>query len=50
MLDRTRPGGRKFRRIAGERLVTLLRDGGLELPADAPQTRGTGETGGDATG
>ena len=50
VLDRTRSGGRKFRRIAGERLVTLLSDGGLELPADAPQTRGTGETGGDATG
>ena len=50
MLDRTRPGGRKFRRIIGERLVTLLHDGGLELPAEAPPTRGTAEPGGDATG
>ena len=50
VLDRTRPGGRKFRRIIGERLVTLLHDGGLELPAEAPPTRGTAEPGGDATG
>src|SRR6266702_573687 len=34
VLDRTRPGSRKFRRLAGERLGSLLAQGGLELPAE----------------
>jgi proteasome alpha subunit len=50
VLDRTRPGSRKFRRLNGDRLTAVLHEGGLELPAQAPQRRGTGEAGGDATG
>jgi proteasome alpha subunit len=49
VLDRNRSGSRKFRRLAGERLTAVLSDGGLELPAETPQRRGSGE-GGDATG
>jgi len=51
VLDRTRPGSRKFRRLAGERLGSLLAQGGLELPAE-PSRRTPPATGagGDATG
>ena len=51
VLDRGKPGGRKFRRLVGERLTALLAEGGLELPEEQEHrpTPGTG-TGGDATG
>jgi proteasome alpha subunit len=50
VLDRTRLGSRKFRRVVGERLTELLAEGGLELPSEPSRRPPAAAAGGDATG